>query len=922
MKYLGQHIENFIAKFRQDVYLESVPNPGSDTDKFLVIDSDGKIGQRTGAEVASDIGVSGTFVDLTSEVTGILPVANGGTGASSLTDNSVLIGNGTSAITPSPNFTFDGDDLLLESANLQKPTFTIKNTNNSANPAILSFVKDKGAVGADNDIAGRIDFTSDNDAQEQHPFGNITTSVSAARDGNEEGKIAINVCAFASASGTVDGNVITGEGNGDSIVDVTLGAGATGVTTIAGTLTIGSTAFVNNSGVIQVATQGTIDHDSLANFVAAEHYRWDTDISSTATINAANIPTLNQSTTGNAATATALATARNINGVSFDGTGDITVTAAGSTLSDTVTVAKGGTGATSLTDNAVLLGNGTSAVEASAHLTYSNFAPGGGVDIDQLTVGDASSTGAKVLTPGTVPMTVGPDASSGSNVAGANLTLQGGQSTGNTAGGSIRFLSSVTGSSGSIPNSTAEIASFDNVGNLQLDGGITTGSTSFVNSSGIIQTAAQTNITSLGTLTGLTIGGDLTVNGDTVTFESANTEDPQVTIKNTTDGTNDAAQLFFVKDRGVAPAVSTNLGEVRFVGEDSNQNSQEYGGFLCEIDVATDGQESGQFGIFVASHDGELQYGLQLTGGSAEDEIDVSIANGTSSVTTVAGDLTVTSNLTAGNVRLPGDGTISFDDSLDGTDQFITGTDSNLTIDGDDKIKLRADTQIEVKSTSNTDTVIITNNSGNIYTAGDIELGHASDTTISRSAAGTVTIEGNQVVTAGVGTGNLVHVVLKDMGSYLFYMYNDDYWYSAGSGTLAILGLSTDPSAISSSNSEYQSRVAAYIAPQACVVKKLCFSFYWSSSVVNSADIDFGFSKFTPISDGTAASITMNKIDATDHNASYTEVKPYYKTFTFSGANATLAAGDSFAFHMRTTGGQSAQRVIVYGTAILEVELS
>ncbi len=69
---------------------------------------------------------------------------------------------------------------------------------------------------------------------------------------------------------------------------------------------MGSTAFVNNSGVIQVATQGTINHDSLANFVAAEHYRWDNDISATATINAANIPTLNQSTTGNAATATAL----------------------------------------------------------------------------------------------------------------------------------------------------------------------------------------------------------------------------------------------------------------------------------------------------------------------------------------------------------------------------------------------------------------------------------------------------------------------------------------------------------------------------------------------------------------------------------------------------------------------------------------
>ena len=38
-------------------------------------------------------------VDLTTDVTGALPVANGGTGASTLTQNGVLIGNGTNAVT-------------------------------------------------------------------------------------------------------------------------------------------------------------------------------------------------------------------------------------------------------------------------------------------------------------------------------------------------------------------------------------------------------------------------------------------------------------------------------------------------------------------------------------------------------------------------------------------------------------------------------------------------------------------------------------------------------------------------------------------------------------------------------------------------------------------------------------------------------
>ena len=38
-------------------------------------------------------------VDLTTDVTGVLPVANGGTGLSSLTSNSLYVGNGTSALT-------------------------------------------------------------------------------------------------------------------------------------------------------------------------------------------------------------------------------------------------------------------------------------------------------------------------------------------------------------------------------------------------------------------------------------------------------------------------------------------------------------------------------------------------------------------------------------------------------------------------------------------------------------------------------------------------------------------------------------------------------------------------------------------------------------------------------------------------------
>ena len=79
------------------------------------------------------------------------------------------------------------------------------------------------------------------------------------------------------------------------------------------------------------------------------------------------VETLNQNTTGSAAT---LTTARAINGVNFDGSAPITVTAAGSTLSDTVTVAKGGTGLTTVAANTILTGNATGALTSEANFTF------------------------------------------------------------------------------------------------------------------------------------------------------------------------------------------------------------------------------------------------------------------------------------------------------------------------------------------------------------------------------------------------------------------------------------------------------------------------------------------------------------------------------------------------------------------------
>jgi hypothetical protein len=86
---------------------------------------------------------------------------------------------------------------------------------------------------------------------------------------------------------------------------------------------------------------------------------------SSGTLTNCTFPTLNQSTTGNASTATTLATARTIQGVSFDGSANITVATAGSGISVTGT-AIANTGVLSVNGNAGAITNiaATNAVQS------------------------------------------------------------------------------------------------------------------------------------------------------------------------------------------------------------------------------------------------------------------------------------------------------------------------------------------------------------------------------------------------------------------------------------------------------------------------------------------------------------------------------------------------------------------------------
>ena len=148
-------------------------------------------------------------------------------------------------------------------------------------------------------------------------------------------------------------------------------------------------------------------------------------------------------------------------------------------------------------DNRIVTATGADAMNAEADLTFTSETLTIGADdngiakIERLAHTDDS--GGRLL--------IQSGNGGGTNKAGGELSLIGGKGTGNAVGGSITFQSTAAGSSGDTVRSLVEVAAIDNVGNLQVDGTITTGTTAAMTSAGLLSVANQSNITGLGTIT-------------------------------------------------------------------------------------------------------------------------------------------------------------------------------------------------------------------------------------------------------------------------------------------------------------------------------------------------------------------------------------------------------------------------------------
>jgi len=140
-----------------------------------------------------------------------------------------------------------------------------------------------------------------------------------------------------------------------------------------------------------------------------------------------------------------------------------------------------------------------------------------------------------------------------------------------------------------------------------------------------------------------TVTGILDVNGLGSTLTSSTASKPVVSIKNTA---NDASSgiLQFWKDRGAAAVNGDKIGKIMFLGENDAEESLYYGQITVETLEVDDTDEAGKMSFQVAESDGTtsgLTTGLLIEGSdnTTDGEVNVTIAAGDASVTTVSGSL-------------------------------------------------------------------------------------------------------------------------------------------------------------------------------------------------------------------------------------------------------------------------------------------
>jgi hypothetical protein len=266
-------------------------------------------------------------------------VSYGGTGATSLDLNNILIGNGTSAVQTSASLTYSSSTLtspklsLTDSADATSYTSAPLTVAGGLGVALKAFFNSALYTGGNVGVG-----TSTNVNNNITMNGDATIGLNTA-DASDSGSISIfGGGAIADTRGariSVYGNEHASGGS------VEIAAGNN-----------------NSSGTVSLSTAGTSRLQVL--YSGVTNFPLTTDSSS--------------SSTGAITVAGGVGISKNLYvGVDLNVSGNSSVgtVTSGTWNGTTIAVANGGTGATTLTANGVLIGNGTSAVSAGANISYS-----------------------------------------------------------------------------------------------------------------------------------------------------------------------------------------------------------------------------------------------------------------------------------------------------------------------------------------------------------------------------------------------------------------------------------------------------------------------------------------------------------------------------------------------------------------------
>tara|TARA_Y100000361_G_C11142684_1_gene336061 strand:+ start:15 stop:1460 length:1446 start_codon:yes stop_codon:yes gene_type:complete len=222
IKYIGQHIVDFIARFRSDVYLEDIADGTVADNKFLGLDSNNKIVKEAASATVTDLhsaGVDGSA-------------------------NQLLTDDGDGTITSESELTYNASVLQVESSTSERPSVRLVNSNTDANGPDISF--QKTATGASSDVIGTINYIADNTADEVITYattqGSIASESNSATDTDEAGKYEIKVACSDGSTSALQNAFSAAGGFPVSLqeeVNVDIAYGEFSQTNIAGSLRIG-----------------------------------------------------------------------------------------------------------------------------------------------------------------------------------------------------------------------------------------------------------------------------------------------------------------------------------------------------------------------------------------------------------------------------------------------------------------------------------------------------------------------------------------------------------------------------------------------------------------------------------------------------------------------------------------------------------